>query len=542
MAIVQISRIQVRRGQKNAGTGIPQLAGGEFGWAVDARELYIGNGSVSEGAPAVGNTKIITQHDNLFTFADTYKYKATDDTLQTGATATTPVTRTLQDRLDETVNVLSFGALGDGSDQTVILQRAIDQLYLNNASKGSVPSRVSLYFPAGNYTITSSLKVPPHATLVGEGSERTIITQSGAFPIMETVNSTSTPGTYASDATSSFNNQAQDIKMSGFTLVQQTVNTGLSLTSCRNSMFEDIAIKGTWTSGAVATATQVGILLNSLSTAVSSNNNTFTNCSMQGHTYGVFSDFDIKENTFSNTTFQTLDRGVVFGQGTTIGAQGQLTGPQNNTVTNSTFTDIDEYGIFVNKGNYNRSSHNSFTSVGNNGGANSNASFAIIKFTDGTALTNSSDGDFFDRTADLTYNQTLISGYKYVPEVEGPGLFKSEFSYRIPVAQQNTFVRVLKCSGEVSKNVQIAYVYKSTAVNAIREGVLNIFVNLADGTTQTTDEFTFLGTDAYRPNLEFQTALADEDGDATNETIVVQMKNTTTSDTGSISFNVTYKT
>ena len=512
MAIVQISRIQVRRGQKNAGTGIPQLAGGEFGWAVDARELYIGNGSVSEGAPAVGNTKIITQHDNLFTFADTYKYKATDETIQTGATATTPVTRTLQERLDETVNVLSFGALGDGSDQTTVLQRAIDQLYLNNASKGSVTSRVKLYFPAGNYTLSNSLKVPPHATLVGEGSERTIITQTGAFPIIETVNSTSTPGTYASDATSSFINQAQDIKVSGFTLVQQTVNTGLALTSCRNSTFEDITIKGTWSTGTVVTATQVGVLLNSLSTAVSSNNNTFTNCTIEGHSYGVFSDFDIKENTFSNTTFKTLDRGVVFGQGTTIGAQGQLTGPQKNTITSSTFTDIDEYGIFVNKGNYNRSTHNTFTSVGNNGGANSNASFAIIKFTDGTALTNR------------------------------PGLFKNEFSYRIPVAQQNTFVRVLKCSGEVSKNVQIAYVYKSTAVNAIREGVLNIFVNLADGTTQTTDEFTFLGTDAYRPNLEFQTALADEDGDATNETIVVQMKNTTTSDTGSISFNVTYKT
>ena len=84
--------------------------------------------------------------------------------------------------------------------------------------------------------------------------------------------------------------------------------------------------------------------------------------------------------------------------------------------------------------------------------------------------------------------------------------------------------------------------YKSTAVNAIREGVLNIFVNLTDGTTQTTDDFTFLGTDSYRPNLEFQTALADEDGNGTSETIVVQMKNTTTSDTGSISFNVSYKT
>ena len=65
MAVVQISRIQVRRGQKNAGTGVPQLASGEFGWAVDARELYIGNGAVSEGSPQVGNTKVLTQYDNI---------------------------------------------------------------------------------------------------------------------------------------------------------------------------------------------------------------------------------------------------------------------------------------------------------------------------------------------------------------------------------------------------------------------------------------------------------------------------------------------
>ena len=60
MAVVQISRIQVRRGQANQGSGIPQLAGGELGWAVDEQELYIGNGSVAEGAPQVGNSKIIS--------------------------------------------------------------------------------------------------------------------------------------------------------------------------------------------------------------------------------------------------------------------------------------------------------------------------------------------------------------------------------------------------------------------------------------------------------------------------------------------------
>ena len=107
MAIVQISRIQVRRGQKNVGSGVPQLAGGEFGWAVDTRELFIGNGSVSEGSPAVGNTKILTQYDNLFSFADQYTYQKEVSTMQTGATAMLPTARTLQEVLDEQVSVKS---------------------------------------------------------------------------------------------------------------------------------------------------------------------------------------------------------------------------------------------------------------------------------------------------------------------------------------------------------------------------------------------------------------------------------------------------
>ena len=60
MAVVQISKIQVRRGQKNSNSGVPQLSSAEFAWAVDSQELFIGNGSVLEGAPYVGNTKIIT--------------------------------------------------------------------------------------------------------------------------------------------------------------------------------------------------------------------------------------------------------------------------------------------------------------------------------------------------------------------------------------------------------------------------------------------------------------------------------------------------
>ena len=72
MAVVQISRIQIRRGQKNQGSGVPQLAGGEFGWAVDSRELYIGNGSVADvgGYPILeipgGETRSVEFNWNMF--------------------------------------------------------------------------------------------------------------------------------------------------------------------------------------------------------------------------------------------------------------------------------------------------------------------------------------------------------------------------------------------------------------------------------------------------------------------------------------------
>ena len=84
MAVVQISRIQLRRGQKNQGSGLPQLASGEMGWAIDTRELFIGNGSVSEGAPTVGNTKILTQYDDIFALANSYAYRGDEAFFLTG--------------------------------------------------------------------------------------------------------------------------------------------------------------------------------------------------------------------------------------------------------------------------------------------------------------------------------------------------------------------------------------------------------------------------------------------------------------------------
>ena len=62
MAIVQISQIKPRHGLEE---NLPQLASGELGWSVDTRKLYIGNGTLNEGAPEVGNTEILTEYSNI---------------------------------------------------------------------------------------------------------------------------------------------------------------------------------------------------------------------------------------------------------------------------------------------------------------------------------------------------------------------------------------------------------------------------------------------------------------------------------------------
>ena len=166
MAVIQISKIQQRRGQKNL-YGIPQLSSGELAWAVDTQELFIGNGSLAEGAPYVGNTKVLTEHDNILELANSYTF-ANDDLSIVHA-----VPRTLQSKLDEIeVSVIDFGSAIDGStDCTEAFTRAFEQLFQNTDER----YRKVLKVPNGTYLFTGVLRIPSNVTIRGETRDGVVL-------------------------------------------------------------------------------------------------------------------------------------------------------------------------------------------------------------------------------------------------------------------------------------------------------------------------------------------------------------------------------
>ena len=114
------------------------------------------------------------------------------------SSANNPVLRTLQQRLDDRISIRSFGANGDGTDQTAALQRAIDQLYLNASNKGTTAARVELILEAGEYTTASTIYLPPFATIRGAGPDKDYHSRWQLhIPAFQTANDTSTPGVYA---------------------------------------------------------------------------------------------------------------------------------------------------------------------------------------------------------------------------------------------------------------------------------------------------------------------------------------------------------
>lgn len=517
MAIVQLSRIQHRRGRKLAGSGMPQLASGELGWAIDTQELYIGNGAVSEGAPAVGNTKVLTEHDNLFELASQYTYKE--------GTLNGTVSRSLQNRLDEYVSIKNFGALGDGTDQTVKIQTAVNSLFKPLLSNLDDSEKVVLYIPEGTYLVSAPIEIPSYATIVGAGKEKTVF-KSSLSSIFKTIKRT--------NSTIDSSTQPKYIEISNLTIqVDSEQQCGFELDSCEKSVFRNIKFKGIGTQNWMSPnpITYKALLMKSFSTAITCQMNIFENIEFDGFNSGIYSDDDVVNNVFSKCVFNDLNIGVWFGSGTVIGSTGQSIGPSYNTVESSVFDNIKSEGFFVNAGNYNTSRNNKYLNVGNNLGSPDFNVISPIRFVTNN---NVSDLDFFSRT-DLTLNKLSdpLHNVPYVPEVDGRTSYRNLYARETTIGLRTEFgipsADLIKLPLIPRGMIYVDYVYEyippqfqSTYI--LREGTLEIICNSIQGTVILNDEYTFTGDITAETALQFKASIIDV---GTNENIIsIQAINT----------------
>lgn len=516
MAVVSISRIQVRRGQKNTGPGLPQLASGELGWAIDTRELFIGNGSVQQGAPAVGNTKILTEFDDIFSLENVYEYKEDVSYIQTGFSQTSPIKRSIKERLDDRVSVRAFGALGNNSnDDTEALQRAIDQHYLTSAIKDEPQGRVIIHIEPGIYLISGTIYLPPFVTLVGAGLDKTIIKQTENVYTFKTVNQDSKPGNPASDTTTTSQNQARNLYLEGIKIIENNLGSAVLLHSCKNSVFRNIEIKGVWGNSSTIENNNNAIELVNTSDVVHSNNNVFENCVFENYSYAVVSNWNIMNNIWDNCEFKNLGYGISFDNNPSAN---QFQGPTDNIVKYSKFKNINKIGFLAEQGERNTSQTNSYDSVGNDAGPEKSPKHPVISFSE---KTNKSINDYFSRTSNLIDGANL-SNVPYVPEIAGPVFYELNHENNVSFGQiQN--VRIFRLPAAYNQSYEIDYTLVSEIYNAVRFGKMLVNANVRSNQVEMFDEYNFIGNQTYEEAVKFNAVIRDLDSDTEPDTIIVRV-------------------
>ena len=447
MAIVQISRITQRKGLAE---NLPQLAGGELGWAIDDRRLYIGNGTLAEGAPAVGNTEVLTEYSDILDLASSYTYKgeAGGYIVQTGPTASDPVTRTLQAVFDDYASIKDFGAVGDGeTDDTAAINRAFYQLYCRDINTSI---RRSLFFPAGKYRVTDTILIPPYARLIGEGANSSIIEFSAedySSTSAYSINALVFDGTnyyralqdvpagislsnilywndlgilndfYVGRTTDSLQQTYPNIGTNGaitpilveisdmaFSTAQKKIDIFLveeiNQMSVQNCNFYGPYIESELDS-AVDNVSCISFS-SSLSNVV--NQIVFDKCHFSNMIYAVNTDEQIQGVVFSNSKFDTLYQGILLGTGTPV-----LGGPTGVRVTQNLFDQIYAQGIIIGNSSdvyaiqKNISGYNIFLNVGNNFQGAGFPETAIIELNSNN---NVSVGDMFERSDEYSTGLT----------------------------------------------------------------------------------------------------------------------------------------
>ncbi len=533
MAVVQISKIQVRRGQKNIGIGVPQLSSAEFAWAVDSQELFIGNGSVAEGAPYVGNTKILTEHDNILELASAYTFAEPDPSISLA------VSRSLQSKLDEYVSILDFGAVPDGStDNVAAFENAFNQLFRNLDPK----YKKVLLIPNGVYVLAGNLKIPSTAKIRGE-------TQNGVILDINynNISFTGPDGEEVAEFTST--NRPRDVYISNLTInrgIGQTDISGLA-----DSLFEDVRWTSEYTLGdTIGDSVNPGPIADQAA-AVKWENTlpgtkvtgiTFRNCVWESNLLGVRSDQVIVDSSSPPVydTFINFEGCKFFVGHTGILINGISNQGNKWNIVDCHFEEMAFYAFLSDYGLGTKIQRSKFINCGNYTASADTPVTSIVSF--GQSLGNI--------VVDCSSNRHQEAGFTSVSTkgAESEVLNSNRTSLvdmnHFSIDRSNSF-RALAVFSAFNRYTYIDYIL-NLGVHS-RYGQIVIMVAEDQGSLTFTDNYAYSTPFATDPggirmtNFQFNVELKDNNGDSGLETILLSYMNPlATGTTGTISYTITY--
>ena len=432
MAIVQVSRITNRKGLAD---NLPQLAGAELGWATDTRRLYIGNGTLDEGAPVVGNTEVLTQFSDILALSTGYTYRgdAAGYTVQTGPSPGAPISQSLQSFFDQQASITDFGAIGDGiTDDTDAINRALFQMFCRESNPQSLRS---LYFPAGQYLVTDAITIPPYARLYGEGANSSVILSTAVsgncIKYCDSLGQTdsnignngATPPTNIEISAMGF----QTTNPIDIALIQDATFCG----------FTDVSFDGPLTNSSLTTNANDTSCVRFDSTGVLvCNSISFTRCKFSGATWAFNTDRQVKGVVITESDFDTLYQGILLGVPSPVNG-----GPTGFRITSNSFDNIyaEAIRVAVNT-SLNVSGNNIFYDVGNHFNGVTNPATPVINFFGND---NVSIGDMFERSniyaivyPRININRTVSIGFDGASQMQ-LGTYVRETGIQVALADNS---------------------------------------------------------------------------------------------------------
>lgn len=510
MAVIEIALIQVRRGQELQ-TGIPNLEPGEFGWAQDTENLYIGK-RIDEGAVSDQPTRVLVERDldlfkslalNTGTVSASYKYRDGVSALDTYTTVTT-----IQSKLDSfSPSLTDFGLAistltNEVYDITSTLSSAIAALYQNENLTTRADLRRQLRIPAGNFTINNTIDLPPYTSIIGEGPEMTkVVFVNTASSLFRTVDA---DGNRFEDTMQSGSRRARDVSIEGITFEYSTAtlsnNPLIQLDNVLNPRIHNCVFRtqidstSTTTYGLVNSGIGIGIRGTGGGSGAGNvslcENISITNCTFDSLGIAVEAIGSVVRSVIDSNLFSNLYQGIK------LHATDAGLGPSGAVINQNRFENIVNEGIFVGtsvvgqKTNH-YSSNNYFYQVGNGTDLNdytrvTSTTTAVISFgTEG----NISRDDVFNRR--IVANETTGTDFYYFPVVEGKTVVSDPAVYSKSLTP-NATTQLLKLpvSGSDQK-VDVSY--QMTGAGLSRKG--QILVNIApDGFASLTDNYNYSQT------------------------------------------------